>query len=669
VAALSRTFLAFALPPNADTLCGHIMPQRNTILIVDSRPAEVEALATLLTRDCDVTVVADPAAAWRHLMAQRPDLVIIDVDCGHQADTLGYQLVRRMRGERGTATVPVVLLSAQLDPQVEGLGLQLGAVDVLGKPLQVDIARLRVANHLERGRLRAALTRSLRAGGLALWEGVPGGCRITDGAYELLGVDDTRLAVQGLGWSRLVHTDDLAALAAALRSAGAPDLALQADAVEPAGTGRAALAADPVADRVADPAADRAGQRGSTTLAVDLRMRRHDGHWIWVALQGRVFGTAAAGARVGAHPDEPRQAQLAGTLVDISERKQLEASLREREAGLSALMTSLHDLVITLDAWGRVVTCHLPDDFELDLPPGPAIGRHVDQLLPASVTALLHGALLDLAQHGRRRSFECSWKPRAAGLAGAAADGVVCHGLASLSMLQAPAERLATAFGDLWDDNGAEAPALRRPTGRVSQRGEAPGVPALLVLRDVTAHKIEEEVIRHLAYFDPLTALPNRRLLHDRLRQAQASSQRRQRHGALIFIDLDHFKQVNDQFGHQAGDQLLIELARRLQVSVRACDTVARLAGDEFVVVLADLDPAFEVAQQQLGQIASKMLARLARSYDIGGRRHRCTASLGATLFMGLAQPMERLMSVADGAMYRAKAAGRNAVTISDELA
>jgi diguanylate cyclase (GGDEF)-like protein len=220
----------------------------------------------------------------------------------------------------------------------------------------------------------------------------------------------------------------------------------------------------------------------------------------------------------------------------------------------------------------------------------------------------------------------------------------------------------------LWDDSDNEASAPRRTNGRANHRAEVPGVPALLVLRDVTAHKIEEEAIRHLAYFDPLTALPNRRLLQDRLRQALASSQRRQRHGALIFIDLDHFKQVNDHFGHQAGDQLLIELARRLQVSVRACDTVARLAGDEFVVVLADLDPAFDVARTQLGQIATKMLARLARSYDLGGRRQRCTASLGATLFMGLAQPMERLMTLADSAMYRAKAAGRNAISINEEL-
>jgi diguanylate cyclase (GGDEF)-like protein len=216
------------------------------------------------------------------------------------------------------------------------------------------------------------------------------------------------------------------------------------------------------------------------------------------------------------------------------------------------------------------------------------------------------------------------------------------HGLASLSLLQAPLERP-------W-------PVPDTPSGG-----------ALLVLRDITEHKVEEEAIRQLAYFDPLTGLPNRRLLHDRLRQVQASSHRRHRHGALIFIDLDHFKQVNDRWGHRCGDQLLVELARRLQVSVRACDTVARLGGDEFIVVLADLDARVDVARTQLGQIAAKMLARLARAYELDGHRHQCTASLGAVLFLGNEPTLDQLIGRADAAMYRAKAAGRNALSLAED--
>jgi diguanylate cyclase (GGDEF)-like protein len=253
----------------------------------------------------------------------------------------------------------------------------------------------------------------------------------------------------------------------------------------------------------------------------------------------------------------------------------------------------------------------------------------------------------------------------------------LCHGLASLSLLQSPLQRAAGATAGVDDamPPGGDVDALSDkplalaawPVEPAWGRPMSPGLGALLVLRDVTEHKIEEEAIRQLAYFDPLTALPNRRLLQDRLRQAQASSQRRQRHGALIFIDLDYFKQVNDQYGHHCGDQLLVELARRLQVSVRACDTVARLGGDEFVVVLADLDAQAEVARTQLGQIAAKMLGRLTRTYEIDERRHRCTASLGAALFLGVSPDMDTLLARADAAMYRAKGAGRNALCIADD--
>jgi diguanylate cyclase (GGDEF)-like protein len=354
--------------------------------------------------------------------------------------------------------------------------------------------------------------------------------------------------------------------------------------------------------------------------------------WVWAALQCRVIDLWLQRrlVTVAAQP-----VGLAGTLFDISARKQLEATLRAREAGLSSLMGSLHDLVLALDGEGKVLSCHLPAEFELDLPDGPWLGRPVEALLPEGLLQSLHVARAGLAQDGRRRSVECSWP---APLQGEPAQSVPAqgwrHGLASLSLLQAALD------------------------------GGAPG--ALLVLRDITEHKVKDEAVRQLAYFDPLTALPNRRLLHDRLQQVQASSQRRGRHGALMFIDLDHFKEVNDRWGHRCGDQLLVELARRLQVSVRACDTVARLGGDEFIVVLADLDPHEQVARSQLGQIAGKMLARLARSYELDGRRHQCTASLGAVLFMGKEPGMDHLIAQADAAMYRAKASGRNALSIGD---
>ncbi|MFM2068856.1 MAG: hypothetical protein RLZZ584_3765 [Pseudomonadota bacterium] len=585
------------------------MLPRNSILIVDHQPDQVQALATALARDGNVTVLGSCAAAWAWLDDHQPELVMIDVD---SADGSGYQLARRLRDDRTLAHVPVVLMSARLDPQVESLGLQLGAADVIGKPLQIEITRLRVAGHLDRARLAIALARSLRAGGLALWEGSAELCRLADGGHELLGLDEG----VALPWRELVHAQDLPRLAAALQQL--------------AGTG--------IADAPAG------------LLALDLRLRRHGGSWLWVALQGRRVDQMAASRGqpgAGAAPQA-----LAGTLVDISGRKQLEAALREREAGLSALLGSLHDLVLTLDGQGQVTSCHLPAEFELELPQAGRHGGAFAAWLPAGIAGPLHDALAGLALDGRRRGFECSWPapapaPAAGGQAGVAdaAPQRLRHGLASLSLLQAPLERPWPA------PDRADAPA---------------SAGALLVLRDITEHKVEEDAIRQLAYFDPLTGLPNRRLLHDRLRQVQASSHRRQRHGALIFIDLDHFKEVNDRWGHRCGDQLLVELARRLQVSVRACDTVARLGGDEFVVVLADLDAQAAVARTQLGQIATKMLARLARAYELDTHRHRCTASLGAVIFLGNEPTLDELIACADSAMYRAKAAGRNALSLAD---
>ena len=134
-------------------------------------------------------------------------------------------------------------------------------------------------------------------------------------------------------------------------------------------------------------------------------------------------------------------------------------------------------------------------------------------------------------------------------------------------------------------------------------------------IADITERKIMEEEIRNLAYFDPLTALPNRRMLSDRLQLAMASGQRSGGYGALIYLDLDNFKPLNDTHGHAAGDLLLIEVAKRLLHCVRQIDTVARTGGDEFVVILNGLSTKVSAAAVECQQIASKILAALSMPY------------------------------------------------------
>jgi diguanylate cyclase (GGDEF)-like protein len=154
-------------------------------------------------------------------------------------------------------------------------------------------------------------------------------------------------------------------------------------------------------------------------------------------------------------------------------------------------------------------------------------------------------------------------------------------------------------------------------------------------LTDMSAHKAAQEEIRHLAFYDALTGLPNRRLLHDRLRVAIASSVRSERQGALLFIDLDNFKTLNDTLGHDMGDRLLQQVGQRLSSCVREGDTVARLGGDEFVVMLENLGERPEEAAGQSRIVGEKIIKLLNRPYDLSGHDYHNTPSVGITLFGG----------------------------------
>ncbi len=185
---------------------------------------------------------------------------------------------------------------------------------------------------------------------------------------------------------------------------------------------------------------------------------------------------------------------------------------------------------------------------------------------------------------------------------------------------------------------------------------------------DVTERKEMEEQVRRLAFYDALTELPNRRMLNDRLNQALAQSKRTGRYGALMFIDLDNFKPLNDQYGHSSGDLLLIEVAQRLRAGMREMDSVARFGGDEFVVMLCELNEDREGATAHATTVAGKILATLSEPYVIRvGEEsvvHRCTASIGVCMFINHEASLEDLLKWADMAMYQAKDAGRNTIQI-----
>ncbi len=200
--------------------------------------------------------------------------------------------------------------------------------------------------------------------------------------------------------------------------------------------------------------------------------------------------------------------------------------------------------------------------------------------------------------------------------------------------------------------------AVTAPDGRVTHY--------VGTFSDITQNSEAEAEIHRLAYYDPLTQLPNRRLLQDRLSQALAATTRNGRCGAILFMDMDNFKTLNDTRGHDIGDLLLAEVAQRLHACVRGGDTVARLGGDEFVVLLEDLSGEAEEAATQSKLVGDKVQEAIASPFRLNGREYHCTTSIGISLFRDNDVTVEELLRHADLAMYQSKNAGRNTLRFFD---
>ncbi|APW38029.1 hypothetical protein RD110_13185 [Rhodoferax koreense] len=342
-----------------------------------------------------------------------------------------------------------------------------------------------------------------------------------------------------------------------------------------------------------------------------------DMEWPMTTAKGRHIWVRSQGFAVR---EDDHIVRLRGAFHDITERRHAEDELRAASSRTQAILDNMSDGVITVDAQGRIDSFNKAASAIFGYAPEEAFGHNLTMLMAAPAPQ---------------------------------SDGA--------RLLQ----QLGT--GTLQITDGAREYEGRRQDGSVfpmsltvSSNGEGRDNAFIGVVRDITREREAMEEIRRLAFFDLLTGLPNRRLLMDRLKQAMASSARTGQHGALVLLDLDHFKLLNDSRGHDVGDILLQQAAERLRGCVRECDTVARLGGDEFVVLLEDLSRQPREAAAHAEVTAMKILDAFKPLFSLRQQQHESTPSIGIVVFGSDHDGVDELLKKADLAMYQAKAAGRN---------
>ncbi len=320
-------------------------------------------------------------------------------------------------------------------------------------------------------------------------------------------------------------------------------------------------------------------------------------------------------------------------LTNISDKKRDEARLREQEEFFRLIAENIDGFIAVLDTEGRRIYNN------------PSYARLFGERNLAGTDSF---ADIHPEDYERVKQAFCE----------TVATGVGQH-LEYRFMMPDGRIRLMESRGGLIDDCGG--------VNRV-----------VVVANDVTERYEAEQKIHYLAFNDALTQLPNRLTLNDRLQQAMSASKRSNRYGAVMFLDLDNFKPVNDRYGHSAGDQLLVQAAARITGCVREIDTVARFGGDEFVVLLGELDADLELSVSQATMVAEKIREAIAAPYSLqvtlknGSRtamEHHCTASIGVEMFLNHDKCEEEIIRLADIAMYRAKEIGRNQICFhSDDV-
>ncbi len=311
------------------------------------------------------------------------------------------------------------------------------------------------------------------------------------------------------------------------------------------------------------------------------------------------------------------------TSRDITERKRIEIEILRVNTQLQATMDALPDLLFEVGLDGWIYSQHIPRTDSLAAFPANHLGKTIFEALPQDAAKTCMSALQEASERGRSTGKEIA---------------------------------LYLPSGERWFELSV---ASKGGSGSQGRR-------FIVLSRDITDRRKAEEEIHNLAFYDALTKLPNRRLFLDRFSTALNASVRHNNYGAVLFIDLDRFKLLNDTLGHDYGDLLLIEVAVRIKACVREVDTVARLGGDEFVVLIESISDDQEEASYKTGLVAEKIRESLAVPYNLNVHEHHSSPSIGVSLFRDNVETVEKLLQHADMAMYQAKESGRNTVRFFD---
>ena len=347
-------------------------------------------------------------------------------------------------------------------------------------------------------------------------------------------------------------------------------------------------------------------RRGDVREAeIEFRIKKKSGEIFWALTRAAVMATNDAGEALS----------IIGTNIDISERK-----LVEEQQRVAATSFESHGAIVITDAAGRMLQVNPAFSELLQYDANDIVGQHIDMLRNARLEdGSKDNVARELTQRGRWDGE--AWKRR---------------------------------------KDGSEVPVWETITTVRNEAGCVTHCVSNMI--DISERLLAEKEVERLAFYDSLTGLPNRRYLATRIEQAIAAAKRTNTSGAVLFLDLDQFKKINDSLGHSAGDEVLVQVAQRLQGLTRQGDVVSRLGGDEFVVLIGDAGSDPERCDEFVSRVAARIEAELRRPYQVEGRALHITGTMGVSIFPRDGDTASDFLRFADTAMYRGKAEGRNNV-------